>query len=380
MDQSGPNQQTIRRLFARSGNRCAFPKCGEYLVRGTTILGRICHIKAARPEGPRYDPNQSSEDRHGDENLILLCPNHHAVIDSDTEAYTVERLLRMKDDHENKAAPMADDAVEQGVRLLVSVNQSGGIVANNITAHTINVHSAALGLEKQKTDAATRFARQFHRQRITLITSGRGPVELLHAEGLVLHLVPTQALDRTQRIALERLASRPDLFPPIEGRTQDSRANYEGFLIGSNRDGLARPQRGYVQVFSSGIIEAVDTWSSDDLILPNLQAKIIHYAHLYASSLRSLDVGPPIVVLTSLVGVSGKQFEPDFIHDRWRERPAIIIDRDQLDFDTVSFDAFPQDHVATARLLRPQLDHIARAAGLETSPYFDADGTYQLKF
>jgi hypothetical protein len=87
----------IKTLFARSGNRCAFPDCPELLVRDDGhIAAQICHIKASKRGGPRFDPEQSTEERHGASNLILLCANHHAVVDAQPHAYTVEVLEEMK--------------------------------------------------------------------------------------------------------------------------------------------------------------------------------------------------------------------------------------------------------------------------------------------
>jgi hypothetical protein len=100
--QTGPNRKTIKRLFALSGNRCAFPGCTDVLVEGDVVVGHICHVKAANPEGPRYDDQQTPAERHGYDNLILMCQKHHTVIDDGEEAYTVERLTRMKADHADR--------------------------------------------------------------------------------------------------------------------------------------------------------------------------------------------------------------------------------------------------------------------------------------
>ena len=86
---TSPSQAVIKRLFAHSGNRCAFPKCASPIVQETVVVGEICHIKAASPQGPRYDPGQTAEERHGYDNLILLCANHHTIIDDD------QRLIRL---------------------------------------------------------------------------------------------------------------------------------------------------------------------------------------------------------------------------------------------------------------------------------------------
>jgi hypothetical protein len=103
---AGPTQATIKRLFAVSGNRCAFPGCKTPLVHSASgkVTGRICHIKARKPGWARYDPDQTDEERHAFENLILMCPVHHDVIDSDEETYTVEKLQEIKARHETENA------------------------------------------------------------------------------------------------------------------------------------------------------------------------------------------------------------------------------------------------------------------------------------
>ena len=108
-----PATATVKRLFALSSNRCAFPKCTAALVVEGVVTGEICHIKAASPDGPRYDTNQSDEERHGFDNLLLMCPAHHKVIDDDDEAYTVERLHDLKQRHESGEHPEpAPDSAE----------------------------------------------------------------------------------------------------------------------------------------------------------------------------------------------------------------------------------------------------------------------------
>lgn len=91
----------LRALFARSGNRCAFPSCKEPLVQDDNLfIGQVCHIAGASPDGPRYDPNQTEEQRHGYDNLLLLCYPHHRRIDADTSTCTVLWLTETKGAHE----------------------------------------------------------------------------------------------------------------------------------------------------------------------------------------------------------------------------------------------------------------------------------------
>lgn len=135
-----PTERTLKRLFALSGNRCAFPKCGSAIVQAETLVGEVCHIRAASPGGPRFEQGQSAEDRHAFENLILLCANHHAVVDHDPAAYSVERLLLMKADHEHGSTALADSEASAGATV-ISAGQSGGMTAHSISVHTANFFS-----------------------------------------------------------------------------------------------------------------------------------------------------------------------------------------------------------------------------------------------
>lgn len=138
---SDPSEATLKRLFARCQNRCAFPRCRVQIFDGKVLLGEVCHIKGAKPGSARYDPAQTAEQRHSYDNLIILCNNHHGVIDADVESYTVERLLKLKADQQNGSSPVPDDIANQAVFLLMensvrSANQSGGI-----TAGTVNIEN-----------------------------------------------------------------------------------------------------------------------------------------------------------------------------------------------------------------------------------------------
>lgn len=145
---SKPRVKTIKRLFAVSGNQCAFPGCKVSLVDSSTgkVTGKICHIKGESVNGPRYDPNQMDEERHGFDNLLLMCPIHHDVVDSDVESYTVERLKDIKAKHEASwegGKEPRDDIANQFLvnmgqvtisrgSIIFTKDQKGGQVAHSI--------------------------------------------------------------------------------------------------------------------------------------------------------------------------------------------------------------------------------------------------------
>jgi hypothetical protein len=146
MAETKPSIRDIKLLFARSGNRCAFPKCPAPLALNGTLVGEICHIKGDKPGSPRYDAAQTDEERHAYGNLIILCPTHHAVVDDDPESYTVERLHKMKSDHEAMVTPIPDADASQIAKTyfdqsVLNVGQSGGLSAHTVHAQTINLQS-----------------------------------------------------------------------------------------------------------------------------------------------------------------------------------------------------------------------------------------------
>src|ERR1700722_4406167 len=190
-----PSDPVIKQLFALSGNRCAYPKCTTTMVEGDSIIGEICHIRAVSPNGPRHDPEQSTVDRHAFVNLILLCAKHHKVVDDDLEAYTVQRLIKMKADHGSRAAALPAGEVERGAQLLIdqsvaSVDQSGGI-----TAHTVNqtfnmVAPAPRADQAAERRLAIKRLRQFHDERVEKIAAGSAALEMLGSGALILHVLP----------------------------------------------------------------------------------------------------------------------------------------------------------------------------------------------
>lgn len=91
---------TIKRLYAKSSNQCAFPKCTAPIIVDGIAVGEICHIRARRKNGPRYDATLSSADRDSYANLLLLCRTCHKLVDSDPERYTSKLLEDIKCFHE----------------------------------------------------------------------------------------------------------------------------------------------------------------------------------------------------------------------------------------------------------------------------------------
>ena len=141
-------QTVIKQLFGESGNQCAFHGCTTPVIDPAShfVICEICHIHARNRGGPRFDPTLSADEVNGYDNLIILCPTHHRIIDEDVDSYPPDILRSMKESHaravshEDKVSDSVlaaltakfNSEIEASVHI-TSINQSGGQIA-----HTIN--------------------------------------------------------------------------------------------------------------------------------------------------------------------------------------------------------------------------------------------------
>jgi hypothetical protein len=142
-----PSSATVKRLFALSHNCCAFPGCDHPLVEPLSqkVVGRICHIKAASEKGPRFDPLQTDEERHGFSNLVVMCPTHHDVIDHDIAGYPVSRITAIKQEHEARFAnPCETELSEDVIQQLIAAIPSGHPVKQQKNVFIVNTVQGGL--------------------------------------------------------------------------------------------------------------------------------------------------------------------------------------------------------------------------------------------
>lgn len=138
MSRKGIPDREWKVLLLRSGNRCAFSGCPHRLVADATesdpgaFLAEAAHIVADSRQGPRGRVPLTPEERNQANNLLLLCREHHKLIDSQPRTFSVPVLRQMKIDHEQRMSA-ATQAPEQPSTLKLSKEV---------------VHSSALAVEE----------------------------------------------------------------------------------------------------------------------------------------------------------------------------------------------------------------------------------------
>lgn len=102
--------QSIKyQLIARAAGRCEFPGCNKPLYEDelTKRPGRYsnyAHIIPFEENGPRGEESKENrpQDIHSLDNLMLLCWEHHKMVDTEVSDYPVEKLQRFKREHEQR--------------------------------------------------------------------------------------------------------------------------------------------------------------------------------------------------------------------------------------------------------------------------------------
>lgn len=105
-----PSENTVRMLCSKAAGMCEFEGCNKRLFFDNVTLSNfnnayVAHIVASSAKGPRGDKVKSPQLSDKLDNLMLMCADHHKLIDIPSTGpidYPVERLREMKRLHEER--------------------------------------------------------------------------------------------------------------------------------------------------------------------------------------------------------------------------------------------------------------------------------------
>lgn len=109
------------KLWAVSGGRCEM--CNRLLYEDSTFgvegnFGEMAHIHAVSDNGPRNKRGMTSEEKNNIENLMLLCSEHHHMVDTKPEEFGDGLLKTKKKNHEDRIRRVTDIPEEESCRIV----------------------------------------------------------------------------------------------------------------------------------------------------------------------------------------------------------------------------------------------------------------------
>ncbi len=118
------------RLFASSAGHCQRPECLDSLypeeLNGFKHIAEMAHVLPHGKLGPRSTEAAEEYEADSFENLILLCPTCHTIIDKNPDAYPRQILLEWKEMH------LANLATHQGIKLYGSRSKARAAVIQKL--------------------------------------------------------------------------------------------------------------------------------------------------------------------------------------------------------------------------------------------------------
>jgi hypothetical protein len=217
--------------------------------------------------------------------------------------------------------------------------------------------------------------RSFHKERVEAIQKDQSNIRLSDSARLIVHLMPEGAMRAPKSLSAADLKKAAQPIRPLGNGNgsayRDSRFNADGFLLFSGQDAV----RYYVQLYRNGVYEGV---MAEAVFQPQNQPKILRdnwceEALLgamagYQPFAKALGLEPPFWMFAALAGCEGARF---WFSRSWEQFSPHAIDRPVVWLPETRIDAFDTD---PAKHLRPMLDVLWNAAGMERSLNYDEQG------
>lgn len=184
---------------------------------------------------------------------------------------------------------------------------------------------------------------------------------------MLIHCIPEQAVISRKRYAARQLKEHGRDVRPPNSHYSNPRFNADGFASSDSPTEL----RTYSQLYRDGRLEAVlarATFSREKtrfLSATACECAILETTKQYLKFCKAIGISPPIWLFCALVDVEGAKRDTDWDEDVCRiDRP--VVELPEIDLAALDID------VSTH--LRPLLDCVWNAMGLEQSPNYDQQG------
>lgn len=214
--------------------------------------------------------------------------------------------------------------------------------------------------------------RHLHEDRCELIRKDGQHVRLYNETRLVIHLLPEASCFEMQTVSAATLKKVSESIKPLGGNSSGygmGRFNADGYLLQSGD-----VARCYTQLYRCGRIEAVmsDLYyegnGNGKLLRPWCDDAILSTLEGFLPFAKLIGLEPPFWFFASVLGCVGVRIP---ISRSWGNASNHAIDREVVRLPEIKIETFETD---PDQHLRPVLDVLWNAAGLERSFNYDENG------
>jgi len=219
----------------------------------------------------------------------------------------------------------------------------------------------------------------FRIERLSQISAGETPISMdVQSPKTILHLIPLDAFDLTKRCDISGLANTREKLGPFSSSGWDHRFNFDGFLTynSSAKDNVGRS---YLQIFRSGIIDAVSVQYTsygreDNKVLYGtaIERELLNAISRYLLvQTQLLKAELPIIIAISMVGVKGYTMYVRPNPYVWNN--TYPIEKDVLFLPDVLIENFISE---PEQYMKPVFDTLWNATGYFGSLNYDENGKW----
>lgn len=113
--------RTQNQLWGMAAGRCEI--CGKLLYCDSYVgqegnYAELAHIHAVSENGPRHKYGMTPSEKNNISNLMLLCAEHHHMIDTNEEFFETGYLLNLKHEHEQWVRDITEISNKQTCRIV----------------------------------------------------------------------------------------------------------------------------------------------------------------------------------------------------------------------------------------------------------------------
>lgn len=229
-----------------------------------------------------------------------------------------------------------------------------------------------------------------YQKRLNDLNSGEYHINIPNPTRMLIHMISIDALNVNESIDLEIVFNKFEdyLRPPGCTLGRNIKRNLHGLLVSCGPDPYTDNFVGYVQLYRSGMIEAIDSF----LLKPTTQLLGIHYikpvkvlgmwflekniidsCEMYLKALKKVGMGLPIYLYLSFTHVKGYKISLIPYEDTYINKYSDLSKRDEILLQGIKIDDFEVDF---EKKLKPSFDIFWNVFNQPGSRNYDKNGRF----